>query len=104
VNFAADHALTVVMAARGYPGDYPRGEAVGLPEIADPRVKIFHAGTRQADGRLVADGGRVLSATARAATLAEARDLAYGAVRGVDWPGGFYRGDIGWRALAPEEA
>jgi phosphoribosylamine--glycine ligase len=52
-----------------------------------------------ADGRLVSDGGRVLNATARAATLAEARDLAYAALRDVTWPGGFCRSDIGWRAL-----
>ena len=104
VNFAEDHALTVVIAAEGYPGAYARGQAIGLAASADPRVKVFHAGTRAADGRLVADGGRVLNATARAATLAEARTLAYAAADGVDWPGGFYRSDIGWRALAREEA
>ncbi|HRO11009.1 MAG TPA: phosphoribosylamine--glycine ligase, partial [Amaricoccus sp.] len=103
-NFADDHALTVVLATRGYPGACPRGERVGLPAIADPRVKIFHAGTRRVDDQLVADGGRVLNATARAATLAEARRLAYAAADGVAWPGGFYRRDIGWRALAPAEA
>ena len=100
VNFAADHALTVVLAAGGYPGDYRRGEAIGLREGDDPRVKVFHAGTRLAEGRLVSDGGRVLNATARAASLGEARELAYGAVAGVDWPGGFFRRDIGWRAMA----
>jgi len=99
VNFAEDHALTVVMAARGYPGDVVRGEPIALSESADPRVKVFHAGTRLAEGRLVSSGGRVLSATARAATLGEARDLAYGALDAVDWPGGFARRDIGWRAL-----
>ena len=80
VNFADDHALTVVMAASGYPGEVARGEPIGLAEIEDPRVKVFHAGTRRADGRLVSNGGRVLNATARAATLAEARDLAYAAL------------------------
>jgi phosphoribosylamine--glycine ligase len=100
VNFADDHAMTVVMAARGYPGDVARGEPIALAETDDPRVKVFHAGTRLADGRLVSNGGRVLSATARAATLAEARDLAYAALAAVDWPGGFARRDIGWRALA----
>jgi len=103
-NFAEDHAVTVVMAARGYPGAYARGERIGLPSIDDPRVKIFHAGTRLAEGQLVADGGRVLNATARAASLAEARDLAYAALAGVAWPGGFYRRDIGCRTLAVEEA
>ncbi len=103
-NFADDHALTVVMAARGYPGAYARGEAIGITESADPRVKVFHAGTRRSDGQLVSDGGRVLNATARAASLAEARDLAYAALDRVDWPGGFCRHDIGWRALAAAEA
>jgi len=99
VNFADDHAMTVVMAAAGYPGDYAGGEPIALAESDDPRVKVFHAGTRLAEGRLTSNGGRVLNATARAASLAEARDLAYAALRGVDWPGGFYRRDIGWRAL-----
>ncbi|WP_299132735.1 phosphoribosylamine--glycine ligase [uncultured Amaricoccus sp.] len=99
LNWASDHALTVVMAARGYPGDHARGEPIGLPEIEDPRVQIFHAGTRLAEGRLVSNGGRVLNVTARGATLAEARDRAYAALARVDWPGGFARSDIGWRAL-----
>ncbi|MFO1142069.1 MAG: phosphoribosylamine--glycine ligase [Amaricoccus sp.] len=101
VSFAEDHALTVVLAARGYPGDYPRGEAISVGEPDDPRVKVFHAGTRVADGALVSNGGRVLDATARAATLAEAKELAYAVAEGVDWPGGFFRRDIGWRALDP---
>jgi phosphoribosylamine--glycine ligase len=99
VNFADDHAMTVVMAASGYPGEVARGEPIGLAESADPRVKVFHAGTRLADGRLVSNGGRVLDATARAATLAAARALAYAALDAVEWPGGFARRDIGWRAL-----
>ena len=100
VNFADDHAMTVVLAADGYPGDHARGEPIGLSESDDPRVKVFHAGTRRADGRLVSAGGRVLNATARAATLAEARTLAYAALDAIDWPGGFARRDIGRRALA----
>jgi phosphoribosylamine--glycine ligase len=99
VNFADDHALTVVLAARGYPGDYARGEPIGLPQIDDPLVQIFHAGTRRADGRLLSNGGRVLNVAARGPSLAAARDLAYAAVARVDWPGGFHRTDIGWRAL-----
>lgn len=98
-NFADDHAITVVLSAKGYPGHHARGEAIGLVETPDPRVKVFHAGTKAADGRLVSNGGRVLNATARAATLGEARDLAYAAADAVDWPGGFFRRDIGWRAL-----
>jgi phosphoribosylamine--glycine ligase len=100
VAFADDHALTVVMAARGYPGAVARGEPIGLPAGDDPRVAIFHAGTRAVDGRLVSDGGRVLGVTARGPSLRAAHDLAYAAVAGVDWPGGFFRRDIGWRALS----
>jgi phosphoribosylamine--glycine ligase len=99
VNWAPDHALTVVMAARGYPGEHARGEAIGLPVVEDPRVRIFHAGTRTEGGELISAGGRVLSVAARGSSLAEARALAYAAVERVDWPGGFWRRDIGWRAL-----
>ncbi len=101
VNWAEDHALTVVMAASGYPGAYARGERIGLPDLDDPRVQIFHAGTRLDGGALVSNGGRVLNVTARGPSLAVARDLAYAAVEAVDWPGGFFRRDIGWRALPP---
>jgi phosphoribosylamine--glycine ligase len=97
VNWAEDHALSVVMAARGYPGTHARGEAIGLPVVEDPRVRIFHAGTRMEGGELVSAGGRVLSVAARGASLAEARGLAYAAVERVDWPGGFWRRDIGRR-------
>jgi phosphoribosylamine--glycine ligase len=101
VNWADDHALTVVMAARGYPGDYGRGSVIGglaaLPE--DSRHMVFHAGTAEREGRVVAAGGRVLNVTARGDSLAEARDAAYALVARIDWPEGFCRGDIGWRAL-----
>ena len=99
VNWAEDHALTVVIAAAGYPGDHARGEAIGLPAIEDPRARIFHAGTRIEGGELVSAGGRVLNVSARGASLGEARDLAYALAEAVDWPGGFFRRDIGWRAL-----
>lgn len=99
VNWADDHAMAVVIAAQGYPGDYARGEAIGLPAVEDPRARIFHAGTRIEGGELVSAGGRVLNAAARGASLAEARALAYGLAEAVDWPGGFFRRDIGWRAL-----
>ncbi len=101
LNWAEDHALTVVIAARGYPGDHARGEPIGGLATTDPRIKIFHAGTRAEGGRIVSNGGRVLNVTARGSTLAEARDLAYRTAEGVDWPGGFFRRDIGWRALGP---
>ncbi len=96
-----DAALSVVMAAKGYPGAYDKDtEIKGLEAAAKvPGVTIFHAGTRQADGRVLAAGGRVLSVTARAATVAEAQARAYEAVDLIDWPDGFSRRDIGWRAV-----
>ena len=101
VNWADDHALTVVMAARGYPGPYAKGSVIGgldgLPE--DSHQIVFHAGTAERDGQVVSAGGRVLNATGRGATLAEARDRAYALIDAIDWPGGFCRRDIGWRAL-----
>ncbi|MFO1139586.1 MAG: phosphoribosylamine--glycine ligase [Paracoccus sp. (in: a-proteobacteria)] len=101
VNWADDHALTVVLAANGYPGAYAKGSVIGgldaLPE--DSAHMVFHAGTARQDGQLVASGGRVLAATGRGATLAEAHRRAYALADAIDWPGGFYRRDIGWRAL-----
>ncbi len=101
VNWADDHALTVVMAARGYPGAYARGSVIGglsaLPE--DSRHMVFHAGTAEADGKITANGGRVLNVTARGDTLAGARASAYAMVDVIDWPDGFCRRDIGWRGL-----
>jgi len=101
VNWADDHALTVVMAANGYPGDYAKNSIIGGLESCpeDSHHMVFHAGTAQRDGALIATGGRVLNVTARGATLAEARDRAYGMVDRIDWPQGFCRRDIGWRAL-----
>jgi phosphoribosylamine---glycine ligase len=94
-------ALTVVMAADGYPGTPRRGSEIkGVAEAARlPGVEIFHAGTRSEGGRLLADGGRVLNVTARGSTVAEAQARAYAAVDAIDWPGGFCRRDIGWRAI-----
>ena len=101
VDWAEDHALTVVMAARGYPGAYAKGSVIRgldlMPESSSQMV--FHAGTTARDGQITATGGRVLNVTARGATLAEARDRAYAMVDGIDWPDGFCRRDIGWRAL-----
>ena len=96
------HALTVVLAAKGYPGSYPTGSEIrGLDALAgDPDLLLFHAGTRRdAEGRLLAAGGRVLAVTGLGPTLAQARDHAYAAVDRIDWPEGFCRRDIGWRAL-----
>jgi phosphoribosylamine--glycine ligase len=101
VNWAEDHAQTVVMAADGYPGAYAKGSQIrGLEELPeDSSHMVFHAGTSERDGSVVASGGRVLNVTARGTTLAEARDEAYRMVDAIDWPGGFCRRDIGWRAL-----
>ncbi|TCH98049.1 phosphoribosylamine--glycine ligase [Roseococcus sp. SYP-B2431] len=95
-------SIVVVMAAEGYPTTPRRGTEIrGLEAAAQvPGAQIFHAGTaRDQEGRLVANGGRVLGVGATGATLAEAREAAYAAVAKVEWPGGFCRGDIGWRAL-----
>ena len=101
VNWADDHALTVVMAANGYPGTHDKGSEINglaaLPE--DSRHMVFHAATAEHDGRIIATGGRVLTVTARGQTLADARAAAYAMVDGIDWPQGFCRRDIGWRAL-----
>ncbi|MBV7410791.1 phosphoribosylamine--glycine ligase [Maritimibacter sp. DP1N21-5] len=101
VNWAEDHAMTVVMAAKGYPGDYEKGSVIkGLDAIEESsKQMVFHAGTREKDGQVVASGGRVLNVTARGDSLAEARDRAYGMIDKIDWPEGFNRSDIGWRAL-----
>ena len=101
VTWADDHALTVVMAAQGYPGAYARGSQIrgldALPE--DSRHMVFHAGTTAREAQIIATGGRVLNVTARGDTLRAARDSAYRMIDGIDWPGGFCRRDIGWRAL-----
>ncbi|MGR3616835.1 MAG: phosphoribosylamine--glycine ligase [Paracoccaceae bacterium] len=101
VNWADDHAVTVVLAANGYPGTYAKGSGIRGLESApqDSWNMIFHAGTATAKGKVIAAGGRVLNATARGNTLKEARDRAYALVDSVDWPEGFVRRDIGWRAL-----
>jgi phosphoribosylamine---glycine ligase len=94
-------ALTVVMAANGYPGAYEKGSVIrGIEAAEENGAMVFHAGTRMSDGELRSSGGRVLNVTAMGDTVAEARDNAYDAVDRIDWPGGFCRRDIGWRAVA----
>ena len=97
-------ALTVVMASKGYPGEYPKGTEIrNLDEAAKVEgVTIFHAGTRSEGGKVLAVGGRVLNVTAHGATVAEAKARAYEAIDLIDWPEGFCRRDIGWRAVARE--
>jgi phosphoribosylamine--glycine ligase len=106
LRWSDDAALTIVMAANGYPGTPLKGtEIKGLDDAKQvPNVEIFHAGTRRDGTRLLADGGRVLNVTGRGRTVAEARDAAYAAAAQIDWPGGFYRKDIGWRALQRNDA
>lgn len=101
VNWADDHAMTIVMAANGYPGAYEKGSVIkGLDALTeDSSNMVFHAGTKLVDGEITANGGRVLNVTARGATLNEARERAYHAVNSIHWPDGFNRTDIGWRAL-----
>lgn len=100
-EFLADTVICVVMAAQGYPDSPVEGSIIrGAEQDFGPDVQVFHAGTRrQEDGQLVAAGGRVLNICARGADIAEARQRAYAAIRKIDWPGGFNRSDIGWRAL-----
>ena len=97
-------ALTVVMAAKGYPGAYARGSVIeGLDEAAAVEgVEIFHAGTKAEGGRILANGGRVLNVSAIGETVGEAQARAYQAISRIRWPDGFYRHDIGWRAVERE--
>ncbi|KAK9806584.1 hypothetical protein WJX73_004879 [Symbiochloris irregularis] len=100
LQWSSQAALTVVLAAKGYPGDYAKGSVIeGVDEVTD--AKVFHAGTkRSGDGQLVADGGRVLSVTALGTTIRDAQQAAYKAVDQIEWANGFCRRDIGWRALS----
>jgi phosphoribosylamine--glycine ligase len=94
-------SMTVVVAAKGYPGTPTQGGAIGGIEQAETEdgVTVFHAGTTVIDGQLAASGGRVLAVTAIAATLAEARDRAYRAIDRIAFADGFSRRDIGWKEL-----
>ncbi len=94
-------AMVVVMAAKGYPGSYEKGtEIKGLKEANTvPETIVLHAGTKAQDGKVLASGGRVLGVTAMGATVSEAQKRAYQAVDAIDWPEGFCRRDIGWRAI-----
>jgi len=102
LRWSDETALTVVMASKGYPGEYAKGTEIRNLDAASAveGVQIFHAGTERRDGKLLAIGGRVLNITALGKTVAEAQTRAYKAVDLIDWPGGFCRRDIGWRALS----
>jgi phosphoribosylamine--glycine ligase len=105
LRWSDDVALTVVMAAKGYPDDYRRGSEIRNLVAAGKveGVQIFHAGTKPDGARILANGGRVLNVTALAPTVAEARSRAYRAVDLIDWPEGFCRRDIAWRAVARQK-
>ncbi|KAL9141205.1 hypothetical protein ABFS82_14G087800 [Erythranthe guttata] len=107
LEWSPGSAMVVVMASNGYPGSYKNGTVIHNLEEAEqvaPTVKVFHAGTAlDSDGNYIATGGRVLGITAKGANLAEARDRVYQAVDQVNWPEGFYRRDIGWRALPQKQ-
>jgi phosphoribosylamine---glycine ligase len=106
LRWSDEAALTVVMAANGYPGRPEKGTEIRGLDLAnaDPNVEIFHAGTKRDGDRIIADGGRVLNVTGRGKTVKEARDAAYAAISKIDWSGGFYRKDIGWRALQSDRS
>jgi phosphoribosylamine---glycine ligase len=100
-----DAALTVIMATKGYPGDYGKGSVIeGLDQAAKVQgVEIFHAGTVAKDGKILANGGRVLNVCASGSTVAEAQRRAYEAVDRINWSEGFCRRDIGWQAVKREK-
>ncbi|KQK04822.1 phosphoribosylamine--glycine ligase isoform X2 [Brachypodium distachyon] len=107
ITWSPEIAMVVVMASEGYPGSYKKGTVIKNMDNAEqvsPAVKIFHAGTAlDGDGNLVAVGGRVLGVTAKSKDIEEARARAYDAADAIDWPEGFFRRDIGWRALKHEQ-
>lgn len=106
VRMKSEAAMCVVMAAKGYPGAYKKGSVIGRLNEANalPGVTVFHAGTAEQDGNIIATGGRVLGVTATGETIQQARERAYKAVDAIDWPQGFCRRDIGWRALGKSRA
>ena len=100
LRWSNNAAVTVVMAANGYPGNYKTGSEVrGLENIDSNEVIIFHAGTKTENNKLLANGGRVLNVCASGDTILEAKVKVYAAIDKIDWPQGFYRRDIGWRVI-----
>ncbi|WP_420335866.1 phosphoribosylamine--glycine ligase [Roseibium sp.] len=98
-----DAALCVVMAANGYPAAYKKGTEIrGLEKMGSDSLQVFHAGTKRDNGSLLANGGRVLNVTALGNSVADAKAQAYDAIGNIDWPDGYCRSDIGWRAIARE--
>ncbi len=105
ISWSDDAALTVVMAANGYPGSYEKGSTIrGLDTASQHQnVQVFHAGTKQHSDTIAAIGGRVLNVTALGENVTDAQERAYSAIDNIDWPDGFFRRDIGWRAVAREK-
>jgi phosphoribosylamine--glycine ligase len=101
ITFRSEAAVCVIMATKGYPGDYEKGSVIGGLDKAGSveDVQIFHAGTKAEGGKILANGGRVLGVTAIGATIAQAQARAYEAVDRIEWPEGFCRRDIAWQAL-----
>ncbi|MHA7820685.1 MAG: phosphoribosylamine--glycine ligase [Erythrobacter sp.] len=102
-EFTGENALTVVMAAKGYPGTPEKGGAIDMRDAEANGAKVFHAGTATRDGKLVASGGRVLNVTATGTSVTEAKARAYDAVDRIDFATGFCRRDIGWKEVAREK-
>jgi phosphoribosylamine---glycine ligase len=105
IRWRNETALTVVMAADGYPGTPLKGTVINNIAAAELQdgVKVFHAGTMARGHEILANGGRVLNVTAIGKTTAQAQQRAYDAVDEIDWPEGFYRSDIGWREITREQ-
>jgi phosphoribosylamine--glycine ligase len=96
-------ALCVVVSSDGYPGSFSKGEVIGgLDDVEAAGTTVFHAGTAEKSGVIVNSGGRVLGVTALGETVSDARKVVYKALKKLDWPGGFYRRDIGYRAIERE--
>jgi len=96
-------ALCVVVSSDGYPGSFAKGQVIGgLDAVEAAGTTVFHAGTAEKDGAIVNSGGRVLGVTALGATVSKAQGVVYKALEKLEWPGGFYRKDIGYRAIERE--
>jgi len=103
VEWSSEIALTVVMAANGYPAAYKKGSQInGLKSLNNDQIQVFHAGTQEVNKVIQAIRGRVLNVTALGKTTGDAQKKAYEAIAKIDWPEGFYRRDIGWRAVEKE--
>ncbi|MCL2025294.1 MAG: phosphoribosylamine--glycine ligase [Leptospirales bacterium] len=99
ISFSDMHAITVVMASKGYPGAYEKGKLISGLDAKTKDVTVFHAGTEEKNGQVITSGGRVLNVSATGRTLADAKDAAYNALEHISFEGAFYRSDIAYRAL-----